>query len=84
MNIKSKDLFAKATSEKNLEVTEFYDWIEKYVIQVKHTTKYKKVLNMMKNDHKNKRVTERKVKNIQNTKKGIKYVKHFVMIDDYF
>ena len=34
MRIKSKDLYAKALAEKNMDVTEFYDWIERYVITI--------------------------------------------------
>ena len=86
LKIKSKDLFAKAKCQNGnemMEFTLFYDWIEKEVKYIKHMDKYKKVLEMIKNDKDNKEVTERKVKKMGH-KKGIKYVKHFVIINDYF
>ena len=39
---------------------------------------------MMKTDTNNKHLTHRKVKNANKTKKGIKLVKHFVIVKDYF
>ena len=45
--------------------------------------KYKKIVYMMKNDANNKKLTERKVK-LMGHKKGIKYVKHFIIVQDYF
>jgi hypothetical protein len=44
-----------------MEFTEFYDWIEKEVIYVQHMEKYKKTMDMIKNDQNNKKVTDRKV-----------------------
>ena len=46
-----------------MDFTQFYDWIEREVEYIKHTVRYSKVLNMVKNDPENKKITDRKVKN---------------------